>query len=68
MKTITLHISGMACSGCAASVAKALRALDGVVSAEVSHAEARAVITYDPGKIGQQMLTEAVRRAGYRVG
>lgn len=67
LETITLNVSGMACGGCAANVTNALRALDGVVAAHVSHTEARAVITYDPARVSPQALAEAVQRAGYQV-
>lgn len=67
METITLNIGGMACGGCAATVEKALLALDGVVSAEVSHTESRADITYDAAKVQPATMRAAVETAGYKV-
>ena len=43
--TKTIHIEGMMCAHCEATVKKALEALDGVVSADVSHEAGTAVVT-----------------------
>ena len=67
MASVTLKISGMACGGCASSVQQALLAIDGVIAAEVSHAEARAVISYDAARVTNDQLSAAITMAGYRV-
>lgn len=67
MEMLVLKIGGMACGGCASSVAKALLALNGVSGAEVSHAEAQARVTYDPAMVGPDQLKLAVEAAGYKV-
>lgn len=67
MESVTLNISGMACGGCSSTVQKALLALDGVISAEVSHVEARAEIHYDPARVQLSQMQAAVEQAGYRV-
>ena len=41
----TMKIEGMMCGHCEAAVKKALEAIDGVVSAEVSHTDGTAVVT-----------------------
>ena len=43
--TKTIHIEGMMCAHCEATVKKALEALDGVASAAVSHEAGTAVVT-----------------------
>ena len=40
----TIHIEGMMCGHCEATVKKALEALEGVQSAEVSHEKGTAVV------------------------
>lgn len=67
MKTITLHISGMACGGCANTVTQALQGLNGVISADVSHVESRAEVVYDEGKIQLETMRAAVEAAGYQI-
>ena len=65
METLILKVTGMACGGCSNTVQQALLALEGVVDAEVSHVEARAVVTFDPQKLSLAQLEETIRAAGY---
>lgn len=67
MQTATLNISGMTCGGCVRSVTKVLNALDGVVKADVSLDEKRAVVDYDAAKLNLDQLKRAVEEAGYEV-
>jgi copper chaperone CopZ len=64
MERITFNINGMACGGCASTVQQALLALDGVVSADVSHADACAVVQCDPVKVTPELIRVAVKAAG----
>lgn len=66
MEKVTLYITGMACGGCAASIAKALRAIDGVIEAEVSHSEGTAEVSFDPAKAQPAQLKAAIEAAGYK--
>lgn len=65
--TISLEIGGMTCVRCAGAVEHALCALDGVESAEVSYANGRADIVYDPARADRKRMEKAVRAAGYSV-
>jgi copper chaperone len=67
MQTVSLAVSGMTCGGCVRSVTGVLSALEGVVKAEVSLAEQRAVVDFDPGKVNIGQLKRAVEDAGYEV-
>ncbi len=67
METVTISITGMACGGCSSAVQQALLALDGVTSAEVSHIDARAGVTFDPARITRSQIVSAVQAAGYQV-
>lgn len=67
MEKITLYITGMACGGCSASIANALRAIDGVIEAEVSHTEGTAEIRYDPAKLDPAQLQVTIINAGYQI-
>ena len=67
MQTVTLGVSGMTCGGCVRSVTSVLKALDGVVKADVSLDQQCAVVDYDPAKLGVDQLKRAVREAGYEV-
>ncbi len=67
MTTATLKISGMTCGGCVRSVTKVIEALDGVEKSEVSLENKRAVVDFDPGKLGVEQLKRAIEEAGYEV-
>lgn len=65
MATIQLNIGGMTCGGCVNSVTRVLEALDGVATAQVDLASARAEVAYDPAKTSTDALIEAVEDAGF---
>ena len=58
MKTKTLSITGMMCAHCEATVKKALEAVPGVQSAQVSQEEGRAVV-----QCAEAVADEALRKA-----
>ena len=60
----TVYIDGMMCSHCTAHVQKALGALDGVESVEVSLEDKKAVLTLNKN-VDDAVITAAVREAGY---
>ena len=64
--TRTIHIEGMMCAHCEATVKKALEALDGVESAAVSHEAGTALVTLS-APVDDAALTEAVQAKDYTV-
>ena len=64
--TRTMKIEGMMCPHCEARVKKALEALEGVASAEVSHKEGTAVVTFAAG-LSDEALKNAVEAQDYKV-
>ena len=62
----TLKIEGMMCPHCEANVKNTLEALDGVVSAEVSHVAGTAIVTLEK-EVADSVLKEAVEGKGYKV-
>ena len=62
----TMKIEGMMCGHCEMHVKKALEAVDGVKSAEVSHESGTAVVTTEK-EISNDILIKAVTEQGYRV-
>ena len=61
-----MKVEGMDCEGCVKSVTRMLSAVPGVSSVDVSLAQARARVTYDPAKAGLADFRRAVERAGYK--
>lgn len=64
--TVKMNIEGMMCSHCEARVKKTLEALDGVVSAEVSHKDGTAVVTTD-GSVSKETLAKTITDMDYKV-
>lgn len=62
----TIKIEGMMCNHCEMHVKKALEALDGVKSAEVSHTAGTAVVTLEKA-VAESALKQAVVDQGYTV-
>ncbi|PID45188.1 MAG: heavy metal translocating P-type ATPase [Proteobacteria bacterium] len=60
-----VHIKGMTCSGCSSGVEKGLRALPGVIKADVNLALERANISVIPGQCDLDTLLKTVNDAGY---
>ena len=66
METIDLKVEGMDCEGCVKSVTRMLAGVPGVQKVDVSLAESKASVTYDPAKSGVAQFKKAVERAGYK--
>ena len=64
--TKTMHIEGMMCGHCEARVKKALEALAGVESAEVSHEKGTAIVSMS-ADVADDTLKEAVEAQDYKV-
>ncbi len=64
--TKTMKINGMMCGHCEAAVKKALEAVEGVESAQVSHEEGTAVVTLQ-SDVADEVLKKAVEDKDYEV-
>ena len=62
----TMKIEGMMCGHCEAAVKKALEAVDGVASAEVSHTSGTAIVTLSK-PVDSAVLKKAVEDKDYKV-
>ena len=65
-QTIELGISGMTCEGCSQAVKNALVSVPGVVDAEVSWEEGKAVVK-GSDSVDKNRLKLAVEKSGYKV-
>ena len=63
-KTYSLNVTGMMCQHCVAHVKKALEAVDGVVSVEISLEAGTATVTAEE-KVSREVLVAAVTAQGY---
>lgn len=64
MMSTTLSIQGMSCQHCVATIKESLEALSGVINAEVSLDQAKAVVEHQPD-IDVQELVALVEAEGY---
>ena len=62
-----LSVQGMTCATCVRHVEEALGRTEGVKTASVNFALARATVVYDPTRTNEDALAAAVTRAGYEV-
>lgn len=67
MKSATLKVEGMHCTGCASMIRSQVATLPGVKTADVSFEKRLARVLYDPQAIDELKIAEAVRKLGYRV-
>ena len=67
VRRIVLPIGGMTCAACVRHVERALRGVEGVLSANVNLATERATVEYVSGVADVEALKRAVSEAGYEV-
>lgn len=60
-----LRVPDMSCGHCETSVQEALDELDGVERSNADHTTGNVELTYDPDKITDEKLQEAIGEAGY---
>lgn len=66
MEQVEFKLEGLHCDGCVKSVTRMLTAVPGVDSVEVSLAESKANVAYDPARAGLADFKRAVERAGFK--
>ncbi len=68
-ESVTIHVQGMSCGGCAATVTSALKQIDGVSDARVSYEQGQAVVTYDSAKTTPEGIVRAaeLQLPGYKL-
>ena len=66
MEKIEFKVEGMHCDGCVKSVTRTLTAIPGVDSVDVSLAEGKANVGFDPARAGLADFKLAVERAGFK--
>ncbi len=62
---LTLSVPDMSCPSCPFTVQKALKKVPGVIQAEVSFEQKKAVVLFDAGRASADQLVQATTDAGY---
>ena len=63
----SIHITGMTCTTCAATIEKGLSETPGVEQADVNFASEKASVKYDPTKVDLARIKNTVSQLGYMV-
>jgi copper chaperone len=66
MEKIEFKVEGLHCDGCVKSVTRMLSGIAGVEKVDVSLAEGKAEVSFDPAKAGLPEFKRAVERAGFK--
>jgi len=66
MEIVEFKVEGLHCDGCVKSVTRMLNGVAGVAKVDVSLAEGRASVQFDPAKSGLPEFKRAVERAGFK--
>ncbi len=66
MEKIEFKVEGLHCDGCVKSVTRMLSGIGGVEKVDVSLAEGKAEVSFDPAKAGLPEFKRAVERAGFK--
>lgn len=64
---VVFSVSGMTCTSCEEHVTHALNEVEGVLSAEASYEEGKAIVIFDPEKTDVKALEAAINSTGYEV-
>ena len=67
MTETTIHVSGMHCENCVASVTKGINELEGIDSVMVTLADSTAFVSFDPAKADVEKIEQAIVARGYTV-
>lgn len=67
VKQAAFKIKGMTCSGCESHVNNEVGKLEGVQEVKASYENENAVVKYDPEKVKEEQIVEAINKTGYKV-
>ncbi|GLJ39840.1 hypothetical protein SUGI_0814570 [Cryptomeria japonica] len=65
LENLEVNVIGMTCAACSCSVEKALLNLNGVSRASVALLQNKADVTFDPSKVKEEDIKEAIEDAGF---
>jgi len=67
MEKLMLKVEGMQCGHCKNAVEKAVNQLNGVLQASADVEQGALTVSFDPEKVGELQIKNAVETAGYKV-
>lgn len=66
LKKVILNVEGMTCPMCPLMVKTAVKNLEGVIEVDVNYKEAKAVVSYQEGKVTVEQIINAIEKAGFK--
>lgn len=66
-QTAEFKITGMTCNACSSKVTKAVNAVPGIMTADVSHENGNAIVKFDKSKTSVEDLKKAIASSGFKV-
>lgn len=64
-KKVTLSVKGMTCASCEHHIESEVVKLSGVSSVKASYTGKSAIVEYDPSKVNEEKIIEAINKTGY---
>lgn len=64
-KELTFKVEGMSCTGCSRRIHSALMDTEGIEESDVSYEKGRAIVAYDPNRIGAEGIIERIEELGF---
>ena len=68
IKTVSLQVKGMSCTGCEETIKESVQKIDGVAECKASFETGKADVKFDSTKTNIKAISEAITSAGYEVG
>ncbi len=65
-ETVTIHVSGMTCTGCELQVEDEVKALAGIISVKASHTDENTIVQFDQSKVNLDKIVEAINKTHYK--
>ena len=66
LKKVILNVEGMTCPMCPLMVKTAVKNLEGVIEVDVNYKEAKAVVSYQEGKVTVEQIIKAIEKVGFK--
>jgi len=64
-ESITLHVNGMKCGGCEATLKNKLSELPGILTVTPSHQHKQVIVEFEPEDIDIETIEDAIIDAGF---
>lgn len=62
---VEFSVPNMVCEGCAGAISTTLKGLSGVQEVKPKVSQKHVYVSYEPGKVGQEQLKEALKNSGF---